>query len=163
MGSGRRQVSVGGPLGSHWTADPAIGTITYAAPELLTGDTGLSLEADVYAFGVMLWEFLARERAFGGLLQAQIVHAVTEEGVRLACPGPPAHPGLADLAMRCLAEDPRDRPTFEMIAVAIARMEAAQRAAQEAGEALAGGGGGATNHTAQIDRASLVDAGTSAL
>jgi len=42
------------------------GTATHLAPELLRAGTKISTAADVYAFGVIMWECYVAKRAFAG-------------------------------------------------------------------------------------------------
>lgn len=49
----------------HTLADKGrAGTISYMSPELLSGCSAPTRESDVFAFGVVMWETLRRERAF---------------------------------------------------------------------------------------------------
>jgi len=50
------------------------GTVTHMPPELLT-DGLLSKAADVYAFGVLLWELTTGQKPYQGMSHGQIVHA----------------------------------------------------------------------------------------
>ncbi|KXZ50686.1 hypothetical protein GPECTOR_15g370 [Gonium pectorale] len=52
------------------------GTITHMCPELLV-DGLLSKAADVYSFGVIMWELYTGQRPYGGLTHGQILHAIT--------------------------------------------------------------------------------------
>jgi hypothetical protein len=45
---------------------PTPGTATHLAPELLRAGTKISTAADVYAFGILLWECYTAKRAFAG-------------------------------------------------------------------------------------------------
>ena len=51
------------------------GTLTHMPPEVLA-EGKVTKSADVYAFGVILWEMFTGERPFAGMRQAQIVQAV---------------------------------------------------------------------------------------
>lgn len=51
------------------------GTLTHMPPEVLA-EGKVTKSADVYAFGVILWEMFTGERPFAGLRQAQILAAV---------------------------------------------------------------------------------------
>jgi hypothetical protein len=67
--------------------------------------------ADVYAFGVVMWEMVAHTRAWAGMLHAQIMFAVAMRRRQLEFPEG-THPAYVSLALRCMAYDPADRPTF---------------------------------------------------
>lgn len=57
---------------THQTSD-YYGTVTHAAPEyMITGK--LSKAADVYAFGIVLWEICAGKRPWGGFTHGDIIH-----------------------------------------------------------------------------------------
>jgi formylglycine-generating enzyme required for sulfatase activity/tRNA A-37 threonylcarbamoyl transferase component Bud32 len=86
-----------------------VGTPAYLAPEQVTGEA-TDHRADLYAFGVMLYEALAGEAPFQGatptaVLMKRVAHDPTPvELVRTEVP-----PALAALVRRCLARDPADR------------------------------------------------------
>lgn len=67
--------------------------------------------ADVYAFGVLLWEMYTASRAWAGMQYAQIVCQVTALQSSLPVPET-APPAFAELLRRCLAYEAADRPTF---------------------------------------------------
>ncbi|KAL6784057.1 hypothetical protein ACKKBG_A04630 [Auxenochlorella protothecoides x Auxenochlorella symbiontica] len=104
-----------------------IGTAAYAAPELLEQGppaAGVAaLKADVYSFGVAVWEALARRRPHQGLdgYQIQTRWMLDPEAMRLPGPGRgraelgPAAALLWDLVADCTAMDPAARP--DMLAV----------------------------------------------
>ena len=87
------------------------GTVAYAAPEQLTGRP-VDVRADLFSFGVMLYELVCGERPFAGANAAQILEAVlTGEVPRF--PDPHRDPRLAalePLVRRLLAREPDDRP-----------------------------------------------------
>jgi serine/threonine protein kinase len=51
------------------------------APEVIT-ESLHSKAADIYSFGVVLWELLACAKPFSGMHYAQIVHAIAQNKVR---------------------------------------------------------------------------------
>ncbi|GIL92199.1 hypothetical protein Vretifemale_19764, partial [Volvox reticuliferus] len=86
------------------------GTRTHMAPALWTKGH-MSQPADVYAFGITLWELATGERPYKGLNAARILHRVLLNGDRPAMPLwlPPSYNRLAT---SCWAQSPKDRPTF---------------------------------------------------
>lgn len=75
----------------------AVGTFAWAAPEVLLGRPTSEM-ADVYSFGVLLWELSVREAPSGRHLRPVVV---PDEA-------PAAVVALMD---RCLSAEPGDRPT----------------------------------------------------
>jgi serine/threonine protein kinase len=62
------------------------GTYYYLAPELLRGTGSHSTQSDVYAFGLMLWEFVTRKHAFLGYGRSAFEMHVVSGGGREAMP-----------------------------------------------------------------------------
>ncbi|GLC39870.1 hypothetical protein PLESTF_000919300 [Pleodorina starrii] len=96
------------------------GTVTHMCPELLV-DGLLSKAADVYSFGVIMWEMYTGQRPYGGLTHGQILHAITTGKplpLGASCPQP-----LRVFLTRCLAPKPTDRPTFPEIIEMLEELE----------------------------------------
>lgn len=90
-----------------------LGTISHCAPELLQ-DGRVSPAADVYAFGVMMWELLTSRTAFKDMHYGTVIQRVVTGGQRP--PVPPETPEDYALLMEaCWAKSPADRPTFDQI------------------------------------------------
>lgn len=87
----------------------AVGTPEYMAPEQLRGDRGTGAPADIYAFGVMLYELLTLRLPFVGEL-SEIEHG----HLALRPPRPseisPAAAPLDALVLACLSKEPERRP-----------------------------------------------------
>jgi len=85
------------------------GTVTHMAPEiLLTGK--LSKAADVYAFGILLYEMFSGARAFEGQTMQQVIHGVSTKGMRPRFPSSvPVR--IVELACRCWGPG-SSRPVF---------------------------------------------------
>ncbi|GIL80726.1 hypothetical protein Vretimale_9166 [Volvox reticuliferus] len=109
------------------TANPEAGTVQYMAPECFCGSlfsdtrgkTPISHQSDIYSFGVLLWEMLARERPWKGLSAIQVALTVGFQQQRLRIPDTDNerfHPKLRKLILRCWDEDPRKRPGAAEIA-----------------------------------------------
>ena len=93
--------------------DATAGTPNYMAPELLNGKP-YNEKVDVYAFALVLWETIAREVPFDGMLPGDIKRAVGEEDERpempLSCPR-----AVQRFIAECWDKDPGKRPGFEEI------------------------------------------------
>ncbi|KAG1674214.1 hypothetical protein FOA52_013834 [Chlamydomonas sp. UWO 241] len=119
------------------------GTPSHMAPELIV-DGRQSKAADVYAFGIMMWEVYTRENAYQDVTSAMLPYRVAHEALRPVFP-PHAPPGYIKIASQCWAALPNDRPTFQVILRAL-EVEHAQ--------ALQGGsnreGGAAAYHLSKV-------------
>jgi hypothetical protein len=85
-----------------------LGTAAYMSPEQARGRI-VDRRADIWAFGVVLFEMLTGERLFAGETVTEVLAAVLKDPVRLERlpPGIPA--SLRQLIGRCLERDPRMR------------------------------------------------------
>lgn len=89
-----------------------LGTITHMPPEQISEGT-MSMAADVYAFGVIMWEMYMGQRPWMGLSHSQIITAVSS-GKQLQL-GPNAPSTLKKFVAKCLAMKPAERPTFTQV------------------------------------------------
>lgn len=90
------------------------GTDSYMSPEILLGNE-FDLPTDIFSLGVIFCEIAARKLASEHTFKRSppLFSIDPEEVRRLASPGCPS--GFVQLALDCLAEDPRDRPTTRII------------------------------------------------
>lgn len=86
------------------------GTASWAAPEVLK-NSRYTEKADVYSFGVCLWEFVARRDPYEGMPAFQVIFAVGNEGLRPTIPRD-CPLDYAALIQECWNVNPEDRPTF---------------------------------------------------
>lgn len=94
-----------------------MGTITHQAPELMKSGR-LSKAADVFSFGVMMWEVFAAAHPWKGMTMGEVMSAVMIEGKRLVWgPGVPKY--YASLAEQCWQADADARPSFVQLVVAL--------------------------------------------
>jgi len=85
------------------------GTPAYMAPEQINGEV-VGSRADVFAFGVLLYEYACGVHPFDGSTPLAIVARVLESDARplhARCPDLPG--GVAELIGRCLRKTPTDR------------------------------------------------------
>ena len=91
------------------------GTYAYRAPELLRGEPP-TFKADVYSYGITLWQMRSRERPFGNM-NYQIVLYQVVKGLRPQNPDPTDtdHFELSykDLYEQCWIACPLDRPSTQ--------------------------------------------------
>jgi serine/threonine-protein kinase len=83
-----------------------LGTAAYMAPEQARGRR-VDRRADLWAFGVVLWEMLAGERLFTGDTVTDVLVSILTKEIdveRLGC-----GPRVAQLVRRCLTRDPKQR------------------------------------------------------
>ncbi|GIL75343.1 hypothetical protein Vretimale_8020 [Volvox reticuliferus] len=102
------------------------GTVPYLAPELIN-NCQRSKASDVWAYGVLLWQLVTGHRPYDGLMQFQIMAAVSSGEQLLSWPSE-AHPALVHLGRACLAYNPRDRPSFAQIVRRLQALETELRA-----------------------------------
>jgi len=87
------------------------GTIEYMSPEQLRADPDIDYRTDIYSFGVMLYEVMARRIPFLG----ETISQMKEQILTVTPPRPsslttePVPPPLEDLALRCLHKDREER------------------------------------------------------
>jgi serine/threonine protein kinase len=92
-------VTMGGTI-----AGTILGTAAYMAPEQARGKK-VDRRADIWAFGVVLWEMLTGERLFKGEDTVQVLSRVLEQPVNLDR----IPPEFRKLLARCLDRNPKDR------------------------------------------------------
>ena len=92
-----------------------IGTPAWTAPEILEMKEGADIfSADVYSYGVTLFEIASRQLPWNGLQPMQILMKVCMQNERVEMPAS-APPVLVQVANACLEKQPSKRPTFEKI------------------------------------------------
>ena len=97
----------------------ACGTPVYKAPEIIASNTQYDTKADVYAYGILMFEVLTQLPPYplyanGQLTEYQLNEKVVNEDYRpeFTVPIKESHKQLIE---QCLAKDPTQRPTFEVI------------------------------------------------
>ena len=85
-----------------------LGTAAYMSPEQARGKP-VDKRADVWAFGVVLYELLSGKRLFDGETISDVVAAVLTKPIDLAALQADTPPRVRELVARCLERDPKRR------------------------------------------------------
>jgi eukaryotic-like serine/threonine-protein kinase len=87
-----------------------LGTLSYMAPEQVSGDSAVDARADLYALGAILYEALAGAPAHSGETVQELAIAIANRSpVPLHELDPQIPPALSRIVMRCLAHRPDER------------------------------------------------------
>ncbi|KRX40366.1 Serine/threonine-protein kinase mos [Trichinella britovi] len=93
------------------------GTLIYKCPELLRGQQP-TIKADVYSYGLLLWECVMRQIPFGGINQHTVVFCVVAKQLRPYINNfvrSEEETKLLRLAKICWEAEPENRPNFSQI------------------------------------------------
>jgi serine/threonine protein kinase len=85
-----------------------LGTAAYMSPEQAKGKA-IDKRADIWAFGVVLYEMLSGRRLFDGDSMAEVLGSVLRQNIDLNTLPPDAPPAVRRLLRRCLERDPKMR------------------------------------------------------
>ena len=97
------------------------GTFAYRAPELLRGRHP-STKADIYSYGVTLWQMLTRETPFAGENHHVVIFGVVAHNLRPNLPPENANEAwYKSLVTRCWEGSVAKRPSADEILVALER------------------------------------------
>ncbi|XP_074572426.1 serine/threonine-protein kinase STY46-like [Curcuma longa] len=102
------------------------GTYRWMAPEVIEHKP-YDHKADVFSFGIVLWELLTAKLPYEYLTPLQAAVGVVQKGLRPTIPKD-AHPKLAELLEKCWKQNPVERPDFSEI------LEILELIAKEVGE-----------------------------
>ncbi|XP_020115320.1 serine/threonine-protein kinase STY46 [Ananas comosus] len=102
------------------------GTYRWMAPEVIEHKP-YDQKADVFSFGILLWELLTGKIPYEYLTPLQAAVGVVQKGLRPTIPKN-THPKLIELLERCWQQDPTQRPDFSEI------LETLQHLAKEVGD-----------------------------
>jgi serine/threonine protein kinase len=109
-----------------------LGTAAYMSPEQARGKA-VDKRADVWAFGVLLYEMLAGRRLFEGETVSDVLASVLAREIDWSPLPPRVPPAVRGLLSRCLERDPRQR----LRDIGDARHELQERGARGQAEAVA--------------------------
>jgi serine/threonine protein kinase len=101
-----------------------VGTPMWMAPEVILGEK-YTERADVYSFGIILWEIMTRREPYEDKEAMQIVLEVVNKGLRPTIPTEFADCPLVPLMRDCWKEEPNHRPVFSVILSRLLAIEAA--------------------------------------
>jgi serine/threonine protein kinase len=99
------------------------GTAAWSAPEVLKGED-MRGSADVYSFGVILWEIVTGDVPWAGKTALQVITLVALQDRRLEMPTGvgSTQDEVALLYRQCVDVNSESRPSFEMLFQALHRM-----------------------------------------
>lgn len=89
------------------------GTYRWMAPEVIEHKP-YDRKADVFSFGIVLWELLTRKLPYDHLSPLQAAVGVVQQGLRPTVPTN-TDPKMVQLLERCWQQDPSSRPEFSEI------------------------------------------------
>lgn len=100
---------------AHEIEDVRSGTPAYMAPEQLVGKE-VTARSDIYALGLVLYELFTGKRAFEGKTYDEIICARRENAPdRFSTLVRDLDPSVQMVILRCLEEEPEDRPSSALI------------------------------------------------
>ncbi|KAK4477254.1 hypothetical protein RD792_016468 [Penstemon davidsonii] len=102
------------------------GTYRWMAPEVIEHKP-YDHKADIFSFGVVLWELLTGKLPYEYLTPLQAAVGVVQKGLRPTTPKN-THPKLAELLDKCWQQDPTLRPDFSEV------MEILKQISKEVGD-----------------------------
>ena len=111
FGIARAFITASGGLAAGNTMGLLLGTPAYMAPEQVEGRNDIDARADIYAFGVVLYELCTGERAWPGqslisVAAARLYQAPPDPRIKRA----DLPPQCAELVLACMAKLPAERP-----------------------------------------------------
>ena len=107
--AGDSSISLSPTMTAHATAAGIIlGTASYMSPDQARGKK-VDRRADIWAFGVVLWEMLTGRKLFEGDTVSDVLASVLKEAPDLDALPQDTPPALRRLLARCLERDPKNR------------------------------------------------------
>ncbi|MGH9940427.1 MAG: serine/threonine protein kinase, partial [Blastocatellia bacterium] len=94
---------------AHTDPGAVLGTVGYMSPEQVRGQEA-DHRADIFSFGVILYEMLSGRRAFGGESAIEVMNAILKEDpTEIGAPNTKISPQLEKIVRRCLEKQPERR------------------------------------------------------
>mmetsp|Transcript_748 Transcript_748/g.2691 ORF Transcript_748/g.2691 Transcript_748/m.2691 type:complete len:649 (-) Transcript_748:48-1994(-) len=100
----------------------ATGTPQWSAPEVIRHER-YSTKADVYSFGVIIYELLSGTIPYRDIGPMTALHNVAYQGLRPNF-SDDSDPAYVELAKECWADDPEQRPPFAALVEVLVQMDA---------------------------------------
>ena len=119
-----RDTQGGSVAASSMGGGGARGTVGWMAPEVMSGEKA-SRAADLYAFGMVVWELLTGDTPFAGMHMMAVGRAVIDRRERPALPAQ-CPPALAGLVRALWAADPGARPDASEALAAVTELRGAR-------------------------------------
>ena len=97
------------------------GSLRYMAPEVARGTSPYNHKADIYSFGIILWELFTFQQPYETMNRKEHYERVVCGGERPFVSKISPN-DLANIIRDCWHVDPQKRPTFQSIALALVEM-----------------------------------------
>ena len=97
------------------------GTYRWMSPEVIRHEP-YTQTADVFSYGVVLWQLLTREVPFADKSQIEAAAAVALEGLRPPMPAD-VPKSILELIQQCWSQNATERPSFDRIVEKLEKME----------------------------------------
>uniref|UniRef100_A0A0N5AQD9 Protein kinase domain-containing protein n=1 Tax=Syphacia muris TaxID=451379 RepID=A0A0N5AQD9_9BILA len=94
------------------------GTAAWMSPEIINQKEGITTATDVWSYGVVLWEMIAREIPYKGLTEFSIYSMIAQQGVTLVIPEE-CPLALSELMKNCWKVNPKDRYDMKQVLSAL--------------------------------------------
>ncbi|KAL0433922.1 UNVERIFIED_CONTAM: putative serine/threonine-protein kinase SIS8 [Sesamum latifolium] len=121
---------------TYLTTKSGKGTPQWMAPEVLRNEPA-DEKADVYSFGVILWELVTHKIPWDNLNSMQVIGAVGFMNQRLEIPKD-VEPEWASIIESCWHSEPQSRPSFQELMEKLKDMQRQYVIQSQAGRAVAG-------------------------